>query len=294
MDTNLIEAGPSQVKQGIEWSRVTWYSQLLAIALALGIFGLGLWIGTQVHSSQTLSQDREQERANNSATLQDTATQSAKTTFTKFELENSVPGCTDFDSATGQYVGLCEKTLARTLYEGTPVTVLDGVLERFREQTSDSEKGTELEIFYQSPEHGKVIFSTICHCDRGAHLYSFDTTSLVFTKLAHGRLDSSFGDLMSPDHRKIVRMDPEGKKLLLTDVLLDNETTVVTVQGNENLTDQINAFGGDPMGSYAWQGTSTIEYNVYEGNVPDNAKQYESRKPLQTRIYVLSESPSTE
>jgi membrane-bound inhibitor of C-type lysozyme len=29
----------------MEWNRVTWYSQLLAIVLALVIFGLGFWLG---------------------------------------------------------------------------------------------------------------------------------------------------------------------------------------------------------------------------------------------------------
>lgn len=31
----------------IEWNRVTWYSQILAIVLFVGVFGLGYWIGAQ-------------------------------------------------------------------------------------------------------------------------------------------------------------------------------------------------------------------------------------------------------
>jgi membrane-bound inhibitor of C-type lysozyme len=31
----------------IEWNRVTWYSQIIAIILALVIFGLGYWVGQQ-------------------------------------------------------------------------------------------------------------------------------------------------------------------------------------------------------------------------------------------------------
>lgn len=31
----------------IEWNRVTWYSQIIAIILAVVIFGLGYWLGEQ-------------------------------------------------------------------------------------------------------------------------------------------------------------------------------------------------------------------------------------------------------
>jgi membrane-bound inhibitor of C-type lysozyme len=32
----------------IEWKRVTWYSQLIAIILFLDIFAVGMWLGTQI------------------------------------------------------------------------------------------------------------------------------------------------------------------------------------------------------------------------------------------------------
>ncbi len=271
------------------WRRVTWYSQLLAIVLALGIFGIGFWLGSEMNSTQSSAPPLEQRHATNTVVPKDTSALTKKV-FTKFELEKSVSGCTDFNSTTSEYTGPCEHNLIGIASDGTRVAVFDSVLKSFWEQTSDAEKDTELEVSYASPEHGKVIFSTICHCDASAYLFSLDTTSLAFTKLANGRLGHSYGDLASPDNRIILRMDPEGKKLLLTDVILDNEVTAVTVHGTESLINQIGGIGGDPLGSYRWLSTSTIEYKVYEGDIPDDAERDKSRMPLETRTYTIGSS----
>lgn len=47
----------------IEWNRVTWYSQILAVVLFVGVFGLGYWLGAreeveiQTPSTDTIKND---------------------------------------------------------------------------------------------------------------------------------------------------------------------------------------------------------------------------------------------
>jgi cytoskeletal protein RodZ len=39
----------------IEWTRVTWYSQIIALILFVGIFGIGIGIGMQIKASNTVA-----------------------------------------------------------------------------------------------------------------------------------------------------------------------------------------------------------------------------------------------
>jgi membrane-bound inhibitor of C-type lysozyme len=36
----------------IEWGRVTWYSQIIAVILFVGVFALGIWVGIRIERSK--------------------------------------------------------------------------------------------------------------------------------------------------------------------------------------------------------------------------------------------------
>jgi len=47
----------------MEWNRVTWYSQIIAIVLALVIFGVGYWLGVMKGEAMLPAQGMQQEAA---------------------------------------------------------------------------------------------------------------------------------------------------------------------------------------------------------------------------------------
>ncbi len=182
------------------------------------------------------------------------------------------------------YPPACAVKLVEKAADGGTKIVLDNILDVFYTQIPSAVE-KDLQLRYVFPDRSKIIFKDDFGSSACCQLYSFDVNTRKFTSMSNGRLASMVGDSVSPDGRYVVRLDPDGKKFLATDVTRDDSRIIVEVGEKESLVNYSGAYASQWLPSYKWINNTTIEYGVFDGTI--EPKEEQPRVPIDVRTFTF-------
>ncbi len=135
---------------------------------------------------------------------------------------------------------------------------------------------------FSHPENSQVLIfkSILSETDNPfGFLYSFDTTSQIFTEMKINKIYDGFfgGEILSPDQQKLVWV-PDGidglaQTMYLIDLVTDSHKVVVKLSGSETFNGGRGAMSSEfPV---IWINNSKVQYTIF-----DQAKKGENFDPF--------------
>lgn len=182
----------------------------------------------------------------------------------------------DFSSA-------CDFRIVKINEDGSSEVIVENIVELFVTQTQVSRE--RIHPFNLAGINSKLIFETVIGSSKCCDLYAFDLTTKKFTRLVNYRNSDIVNDTPSPDKSRILHMDPNGKRLYVTNVFTDINTDLVLLPEHETLISSYSGYGNDPLGTYEWLGNDTIAYKVY---APRDGVGTDESTPIDERIIHLN------